>query len=157
MNRRTRKDQAEWLQCEREVDSTDNGYDSNSEDDNEAFNDSEEQLSESEYSDSDVDKSYDDSDVHNNNNNNNDNNNNNSGSDNNDSDEDEEDGEKLLGKDKPEILTFYNMTKEDVDVVDELKANYSVARETDRWPMTIERTADSTTSSYSKQSTKSLS
>ena len=38
---------------------------------------------------------------------------------------------------KPEIITFYNMTKEGVDVVDELKGNYSVARISRRWPLTI--------------------
>jgi hypothetical protein len=38
---------------------------------------------------------------------------------------------------KPEIITFYNMTKGGVDVVDELKGNYSVARTSRRWPLTI--------------------
>ncbi|XP_022182080.1 uncharacterized protein LOC111041934 [Myzus persicae] len=38
---------------------------------------------------------------------------------------------------KPEIITFYNMTKGGVDVVDELKGNYSVARISRRWPLTI--------------------
>ncbi|KAL4135945.1 hypothetical protein QTP88_007522 [Uroleucon formosanum] len=38
---------------------------------------------------------------------------------------------------KPEIITFYNMTKGGVDVVDALKGNYSVARISRRWPLTI--------------------
>ncbi|KAL4120740.1 hypothetical protein QTP88_013376 [Uroleucon formosanum] len=38
---------------------------------------------------------------------------------------------------KPEIITFYNMTKGGVDVVDELKGNCSVARISHRWPLTI--------------------
>ncbi|XP_060855395.1 uncharacterized protein LOC132933083 [Metopolophium dirhodum] len=37
---------------------------------------------------------------------------------------------------KPEIITFYNMTKGGVDVVDDLK-DYSVARISRRWPLTI--------------------
>lgn len=38
---------------------------------------------------------------------------------------------------KPEIVTFYNMTKGAVDVVDEMSAAYSTARITNRWPMVI--------------------
>ena len=37
---------------------------------------------------------------------------------------------------KPEIITFYNVTKGGVDVVDEMCGNYSVARKTNRWPLT---------------------
>ncbi|XP_035225524.1 uncharacterized protein LOC118198042, partial [Stegodyphus dumicola] len=35
----------------------------------------------------------------------------------------------------PEIITFYNMTKGAVDVVDEMAAAYSTARVARRWPM----------------------
>lgn len=38
---------------------------------------------------------------------------------------------------KPEILTFYNLTKGGVDVVDELKQLYSVARVSNRWSLTL--------------------
>lgn len=38
---------------------------------------------------------------------------------------------------KPEIITFYNKTKGGVDVVDRLKAEYSVSRVSFRWPLTI--------------------
>lgn len=38
---------------------------------------------------------------------------------------------------KPEIITFYNLTKGGVDVVDEMKAIYSVARVSCRWPLTL--------------------
>lgn len=38
---------------------------------------------------------------------------------------------------KPEIITFYNLTKGGVDVVDEMKASYSVSRVSCRWPLTI--------------------
>lgn len=38
---------------------------------------------------------------------------------------------------KPEIITFYNQTKGAVDVVDEMAANYSTARKTNRWPLVI--------------------
>lgn len=38
---------------------------------------------------------------------------------------------------KPEIITFYNMTKGAVDVVDEMSAAYSTARITNRWPMVV--------------------
>lgn len=40
-------------------------------------------------------------------------------------------------KRKPEIVTFYNQTKVGVDVVDQLCSNYSVARNTRRWPAVI--------------------
>ncbi|XP_034944888.1 piggyBac transposable element-derived protein 4-like [Chelonus insularis] len=40
-------------------------------------------------------------------------------------------------KKKPEILSFYNVTKGAVDTVDEMKSNYTVARETHRWPIVI--------------------
>ncbi|XP_055936617.1 piggyBac transposable element-derived protein 4-like [Argiope bruennichi] len=38
---------------------------------------------------------------------------------------------------KPEIITFYNLTKGAVDVVDEMSATYSTARISKRWPMVI--------------------
>lgn len=38
---------------------------------------------------------------------------------------------------KPEIISFYNLTKGGVDVVDELKSLYSVARKSNRWPLRI--------------------
>lgn len=38
---------------------------------------------------------------------------------------------------KPEVITFYNLTKGGVDVVDRLKKEYSVKRVSNRWPMTI--------------------
>ncbi|XP_055943512.1 uncharacterized protein LOC129974128 [Argiope bruennichi] len=38
---------------------------------------------------------------------------------------------------KPEIITFYNLTKGTVDVVDEMSAIYSTARISERWPMVI--------------------
>lgn len=38
---------------------------------------------------------------------------------------------------KPEIISFYNMTKGAVDVVDEMAAAYSTARISRRWPMVI--------------------
>lgn len=38
---------------------------------------------------------------------------------------------------KPEIVTFYNMTKIGVDLVDQLIQNYNVARNTRRWPMVV--------------------
>lgn len=38
---------------------------------------------------------------------------------------------------KPEVITFYNMTKGGVDVVDRMKKEYSVKRISNRWPMTI--------------------
>lgn len=40
-------------------------------------------------------------------------------------------------KKKPEIITFYNLTKGAVDVVDEMEASYTTARKTNRWPMVI--------------------
>jgi hypothetical protein len=38
---------------------------------------------------------------------------------------------------KPEIITFYNATKGGVDVVDQMKEEYSVGRMTRRWPMRL--------------------
>ncbi|KAH9637284.1 hypothetical protein HF086_006928 [Spodoptera exigua] len=38
---------------------------------------------------------------------------------------------------KPEIIIFYNATKGGVDVVDQKKEDYSVARITSRWPMRL--------------------
>lgn len=38
---------------------------------------------------------------------------------------------------KPEIITFYNLTKGGVDVVDQMKSNYSVSRVSCRWPLTV--------------------
>lgn len=38
---------------------------------------------------------------------------------------------------KPEIISFYNLTKGGVDVVDRLKSEYSVSRVSNRWPFTI--------------------
>ncbi|KAJ8933680.1 hypothetical protein NQ314_013868 [Rhamnusium bicolor] len=38
---------------------------------------------------------------------------------------------------KPEVITFYNKTKSDVDVVDKLKSLYSVSRISCRWPLRI--------------------
>jgi len=38
---------------------------------------------------------------------------------------------------KPEIITFYSLTKGAVDVVDEMSATYSTARKCNRWPMVI--------------------
>ncbi|CAH1984346.1 unnamed protein product [Acanthoscelides obtectus] len=38
---------------------------------------------------------------------------------------------------KPEKVTFYNCTKGGVDVVDELKSNYSVSRFCCRWPLRV--------------------
>ncbi|XP_046684739.1 uncharacterized protein LOC124370490 [Homalodisca vitripennis] len=38
---------------------------------------------------------------------------------------------------KPSIITFYNMTKGGVDVVDRLKSEYSVTRISNRWPFTV--------------------
>lgn len=44
----------------------------------------------------------------------------------------------MSGEDcKPEVITFYNKTKSGVDVVDNLKSLYSVARISCRWPLTI--------------------
>lgn len=40
-------------------------------------------------------------------------------------------------KKKPEIITYYNQTKAGVDVVDEMKATYSVSRTCCRWPLRI--------------------
>lgn len=38
---------------------------------------------------------------------------------------------------KPSIITFYNLTKGGVDVVDRLKNEYSVTRVSNRWPFTV--------------------
>lgn len=38
---------------------------------------------------------------------------------------------------KPEVITFYDFTKAGVDVVDELKATYSVSGISNRWSLTI--------------------
>lgn len=38
---------------------------------------------------------------------------------------------------RPEIISFYNMTKGGVDVVDKLKMEYSVSRNSRRWPLTV--------------------
>jgi len=38
---------------------------------------------------------------------------------------------------KPEIVTFYNLTKSGVDTVDQLCSTYNVARNTRRWPMVV--------------------
>nr|XP_022911139.1 piggyBac transposable element-derived protein 4-like [Onthophagus taurus] len=51
-----------------------------------------------------------------------------------------EDGtiDETTGEDsKPEIITFYNMTKGGVDVVDKLCSTYSTARKTNRWPLVL--------------------
>lgn len=40
-------------------------------------------------------------------------------------------------KQLPEIIDFYNMTKGRVDTLDELSANYTVARNSRRWTMTL--------------------
>uniref|UniRef100_A0A1B6HM46 PiggyBac transposable element-derived protein domain-containing protein n=1 Tax=Homalodisca liturata TaxID=320908 RepID=A0A1B6HM46_9HEMI len=38
---------------------------------------------------------------------------------------------------KPNIITFYNMTKSGVDVVDKLCTTYSTSRKTNRWPLVL--------------------
>ena len=38
---------------------------------------------------------------------------------------------------KPEIITFYNATKGGVDTVDGMCGTYSVARKSNRWPLTL--------------------
>ncbi|XP_023222340.1 uncharacterized protein LOC111623851 [Centruroides sculpturatus] len=45
--------------------------------------------------------------------------------------------QKTGSKQKPEIVTFYNMTKAGVDTVDHMTGAYSCARTTRRWPMII--------------------
>ena len=46
--------------------------------------------------------------------------------------------DKETGKEfKPEVLTFYNITKGGFDTVDQLKATYSVARRSCRWSLTV--------------------
>ncbi|XP_017781814.1 PREDICTED: uncharacterized protein LOC108566449 [Nicrophorus vespilloides] len=42
-----------------------------------------------------------------------------------------------IDESNPEMVTFYNKTKSGVKVVDKLCATYSVARNTNRWPMVI--------------------
>lgn len=42
-------------------------------------------------------------------------------------------GEKCL----PEIIDFYNSTKGGVDTLDELSSNYTVSRNSRRWPLTL--------------------
>lgn len=38
---------------------------------------------------------------------------------------------------KPSVITFYNLTKGAVDVVDRMKAEYSTTRVSNRWPLTV--------------------
>lgn len=38
---------------------------------------------------------------------------------------------------KPEIITFYNATKGAVDNMDRMTENYTVARRSNRWPLTV--------------------
>ncbi|XP_069618531.1 piggyBac transposable element-derived protein 4-like [Ranitomeya imitator] len=38
---------------------------------------------------------------------------------------------------KPEIITFYNLTKSGVDTADQMCGNFNVSRNTKRWPMVI--------------------
>jgi hypothetical protein len=46
--------------------------------------------------------------------------------------------DKASGDDKkPEVITFYNVTKAAVDVVDQLRATYSCQRRTRRWPPAV--------------------
>lgn len=40
-------------------------------------------------------------------------------------------------KQKPETITYYNETKGGVDTVDQLRGNYTVARYSCRWPLTV--------------------
>jgi len=40
-------------------------------------------------------------------------------------------------QEKPEIITFYNVTKGGVDAVDQLSATYDVSRNSRRCPLTI--------------------
>lgn len=44
-----------------------------------------------------------------------------------------EDGENKL----PEIISFYNLTKGGVDIVDQLSSSYDVSRASRRWPLTL--------------------
>ncbi|UYV81193.1 hypothetical protein LAZ67_20000313 [Cordylochernes scorpioides] len=46
---------------------------------------------------------------------------------------DEESGIEL----KPEIVTFYNLTKDGVDMVNQMCGTYSVGRRTNRWPLCL--------------------
>lgn len=45
--------------------------------------------------------------------------------------------EDTSAKCKPEIITFYNATREGVDVVEELMFQYTVSRNSNRWPLTV--------------------
>ncbi|KAJ8889575.1 hypothetical protein PR048_009075 [Dryococelus australis] len=38
---------------------------------------------------------------------------------------------------KPEVITFYNLTKGGVNVVDDIKASYSVSRISNCWPFNV--------------------
>ncbi|KAJ8896881.1 hypothetical protein PR048_002227 [Dryococelus australis] len=38
---------------------------------------------------------------------------------------------------KPEVITFYILTKGGVDAADEMKESYSVSRISNRWPLTV--------------------
>lgn len=38
---------------------------------------------------------------------------------------------------KPEVISFYNLSKGGVDVVDRMKKEYSVKRVSNRWPLTV--------------------
>ncbi|XP_015121474.1 piggyBac transposable element-derived protein 4-like [Diachasma alloeum] len=40
-------------------------------------------------------------------------------------------------RNKPEVITYYNSTKGGVDSVDQMRGNYSVARCSCRWPLTV--------------------
>lgn len=51
--------------------------------------------------------------------------------------EDESIDESTGDENKPNIVTFYNLTKGGVDVVDKLCTTYSTSRKTNRWPLVI--------------------
>lgn len=51
-------------------------------------------------------------------------------------DDDEIDGQSGELK-KPSVITFYNLTKGGVDVVDRMKTEYCVTRVSNRWPLTV--------------------
>lgn len=38
---------------------------------------------------------------------------------------------------KPEIVSFYNMTKAGIDTVDQMCGSYAVNRKTRRWPLVV--------------------
>lgn len=44
---------------------------------------------------------------------------------------------KTNDKQKPEIVTFYNLTKGGVDTLDKLSAAYNISRNSRRWPLTV--------------------